>query len=102
MAEPRLGSGGKSQIYTNSLQLSDASLCSFDAKFVLHLPLTPEKISSDLHESHNPTWLGRVGGTRGYATVSQYTGNKKRPGTYGRCTYDWQLHAYMHTYMRVI
>ena len=41
-AEPRRGSGGVapiSQIYKDSLQLSNAFLCRFVAESVLHLPL---------------------------------------------------------------
>jgi len=54
---------------TNNLQPSNAFLRRFVVESVLHLlPLPlPQKETSDLRESHDPTWPGQ-GGTRGYAT----------------------------------
>jgi len=47
----------KSQIYTNSSQLSNAFLRRFVAESVLH---PPKEKTSDLRESHDPTRPGQV------------------------------------------
>ena len=74
------GEAPRSQIYTDSLQLSNAFLRRFVAQSVHHLPYSLQKKTSDLCESHNPTWRGQGGHvptrglpvpTRGYATARQ-------------------------------
>jgi len=66
-----LGRSPRSQIYTDSLQLSNAFLRRFVAESVLHLPQTPPQKTSDLRESHDTTRPGQGGQvpTRGYAIV---------------------------------
>jgi len=62
------GKAPRSQIYTDSLQLSNAFLRRFVAESILHLPLLPPKNSSDLCESHDSTVnrAGRAGWARAH------------------------------------
>jgi len=54
------GEGPRSQIYTDSLQLSNAFLRRFVAESVLHLLPIPQN-SSDLSDFHDPTQPGQGG-----------------------------------------
>ena len=73
-AKPRLGYGSespRSQTYTDSLCNCQILSTQVVAESALYLPYPPPtKKTSDLRESHDPTWSGQDGHvpTRGYTT----------------------------------